>query len=340
MLRANLVSSGKISLEEVKIPKADAGKVLIEVKVCGICGSDIHTYKGTNVFTHPPVVLGHEFSGIVSEIDSGAKNFKKGERVTVEPNVVCGKCYNCRNGRYNICRDAKVIGGGDYDGAFAEYIVVPEDRVLKLGDETGLEEAALIEPTAVAVHAVRMSGERIGDRVAVLGAGSIGLLVMQLARLTGAREIVVTDLLDYRLEKALELGADQVINPNCVNVVEVVRKDYGAEGIDLVYDCVGTERTIFEAIQMARKGTKIILVGIPEKRIGVDLALVNDRELELIGSMMYVRKDFLTAKDLIESGKVKVKPLVTHYFKLKEVEQAFELLLSGKDGVIKVLLKT
>ncbi len=141
MLQANLVSPKKIRLEEVKVPKADAGKVLIEVKVCGICGSDIHTYKGTNVFTHPPVVLGHEFSGIVSEIDSGVKNFNKGERVTVEPNVACGKCYNCRNGRYNICTSVKVIGGGGYDGAFAEYIIVPEDRLLRLPEEMDMEEA-------------------------------------------------------------------------------------------------------------------------------------------------------------------------------------------------------
>lgn len=340
MLQANLVSSGKITLEEVEIPKIDTGEVLIEVKVCGICGSDIHTYKGTNVFTHPPVVLGHEFSGIVSEANSGTKNFKKGERVTVEPNVVCGKCYNCGNGRYNICRDVKVIGGGGYDGAFAEYVVVPEDRLLRLPEEMDMEDGALIEPTAVAVHAVRTSGQRIGDRVAVLGAGSIGLLVMQVARLAGAKEIVITDSLDYRLEKALELGATRVINPNCANVVEVVKKDYGAEGIDLVYDCVGAERTIFEAIKIARKGTKIILVGVPEKRIRVDLALVNDRELELIGSMMYVRKDFLTALDTIRTKKVQIKSLVTHYFKLQEVERAFELLLSGKDRVVKVLVKT
>ncbi len=174
----------------------------------------------------------------------------------------------------------------------------------------------------------------------VLGAGPIGLLVMQVARLAGAREIVITDSLDYRLEKALELGADRVINPKCVNVVEVIKKDYGTEGIDLVYDCVGTERTIFEAIQIARKGTRIILVGVPEKRIKADLALVNDRELELIGSMMYVREDFLTALDTIRTKKVQVKPLITHQFKLKEVEQAFRLLLSGKDRVVKALLKT
>lgn len=334
------MSSDKISLEEVKIPKTDAGEVLIEVKVCGICGSDIHTYKGTNVFTHPPVVLGHEFSGIVSEIGSGVKDFKKGERITVEPNVVCGKCYNCRNGRYNICRDVKVIGGGGYDGAFAEYLVVPEDRLFRIPEEMDMEEGALIEPAAVAVHAIRISRQRIGDRVAILGAGPIGLLVMQVARLAGAKEIVITDSLHYRLEKALELGADQVINPACANVVETIKKNYGTEGIDLVYDCVVAERTIFEAIQIARKGTKIILVGVPEKRIGADLALVNDRELELVGSMMYVRKDFVTALDAIRTKKVQVKSLVTHHFKLKEVERAFKLLLSGKDRVVKVLLKT
>jgi len=325
-------------LEEVKIPGVKENEVLIQVKVCGICGSDIHSYKGRHPFVHPPIVLGHEFSGIISRPGSKVNSFQEGDKVTVEPNIVCGSCYNCREGRYNICANLKVIGCVGYNGAFAEYIAVPWEKVIKLPDQLPFEEATLVEPTAVAIHAVRKSGQKLGDRVLILGAGTIGLLVMQAAKLQGAGETIITDLLNYRLKKAEDLGVDKVVNSCSEDLVKLMEKSYGKDGIDLIYDCVGIEETISQSIQIARKGTKIIIVGVPEGKIKTDLAYVQDRELELVGSLMYTRKDFVTALDLIQRKKIQVKPLITHHFKLKDVEKAFKMLLEGKEEVLKVLI--
>ena len=338
MLRARLVAPEKILLEKVDIPQAGEKEVLIKVKVCGICGSDIHSYKGKHPFVHPPIVLGHEFSGTVHRVGDGVKNFSPGDKVTVEPNIVCGKCYNCLHGRYNICANLKVIGCVGYDGAFSEYIAVPEEKVIKLPHEVSFEEAALAEPTAVALHAVRKAGQKIGDRVVILGAGTIGLLTLQVAKLAGAKEAIVTDLIDFRLDKAKDLGASEIINPASQNVVSFIQEKYGKDGIDLIYDCVGIEETIFQAVEVARKGTKIMVVGVPEGKLKVDLSLVQDRELEIIGSLMYTRDDFTEALDLIQKRKIEVSSLVTHYFKLEDIQKAFSLITERKEKVLKVLI--
>lgn len=338
MLQAKLVDLQSIELEEVEIPEVRENEVLIKVKTCGICGSDIHAYKGEHPFVHPPIVLGHEFSGVISKIGSNVKNFKEGDKVTVEPNLVCGRCYNCRKGRYNICTNLKVIGCVGYNGAFAEYIVVPSEKLIKLPDGLSFEEAALIEPTAVAVHAVRKTDQKLGQKVLVLGAGPIGLLVMQAAKLQGADQVIITDLLGYRLKKAEIFGADKVVNSSSENLVELTQEYYGQEGIDLIYDCVGIEETISQALQIVRKGSKIVIVGVPQGNIRTNLAYIQDRELELTGSLMYVREDFTAALNLIEKEKIQVKPLITHRFKLKDLETAFKMLLEAKEEIFKVLV--
>jgi len=339
MLQANLIGPEKIRLEEVEIPYLKENEVLIQVKQCGICGSDIHSYKGKHPFVHPPIVLGHEFSGIIFKIGKKVRNFHKGDKVTVEPNIACGKCYNCRHGRYNICKYLKVIGNIGYNGAFAEFISVPQDKVIKLPEKISFEEGALIEPTAVAVHAVKKSEQKIGDKVLIFGAGPIGLLTMQIAKVSGAREIIITDLLDYRLKKAKDLGADKIINPGSQNLVEFIQKTYGEDEVDLIYECVGVEETLSQAIQIARKGTKIMIVGVPEKNPRINLAYIGDRELELIGSLMYIRDDFEEAINLIQKKKIKVTPLITHSFKLKDIKKAFELILEKKENPLKVLIE-
>lgn len=337
MLQAKLVDSEKIKLENVPIPDLEKEEVLIEIKTCGICGSDIHTYKGKHPFVHPPIVLGHEFSGTISRLSSKSSNLKEGDRVTVEPNIVCGNCYNCLNGRYNICCNLKVIGCVGYNGAFAEYIAVPEDKVIKLPDEVSFEDAALVEPTAVAIHTVRKSEQKIGDKILILGAGTIGLLVLQVAKLAGV-EVVITDLRDYRLKKAKEFGADKVLNPINEDIFSYIKNNYGSDGIDLIYDCVAIEETCSQSIRIARKGTKIIIVGVPEGSMNVNLAYVQDRELELIGTLMYTKKDFGIALEFIHRQKIKVSPLVTHKFKLREIEKAFQFLTKEKEEFLKVLI--
>lgn len=338
MLQAKLVAPEKILFEKTKIPLLGEKEVLIKVKICGVCGSDVHSYKGKHPFVHPPIVLGHEFSGVIHQIGTRVNSFSPGDRVIVEPNIVCGKCYNCLHGRYNICTNLKVVGCVGYDGAFAEYVAVPEKKVLRLPGNISFEKAALVEPVAVAVHAVRKAKQKINDVVVILGAGTIGLLVMQVAKLAGAGKVIVTDVLDYRLKKAGELGADRLVNPASQDLIKIIQEKYGRNEVDLIYDCVGIEETISQAIQIARKGIRIMVIGVPEERIEVDLSLIQDRELEIVGSLMYVREDFKAAIDFIQKEKLKVKPLVTHHFKLKDVDKAFHLITEGKKEVLKVLI--
>jgi L-iditol 2-dehydrogenase len=196
----------------------------------------------------------------------------------------------------------------------------------------------LVEPVAVAVHAVRKAKQKINDVVVILGAGTIGLLVMQVAKLAGAGKVIVTDVLDYRLKKAGELGADRLVNPASQDLIKIIQEKYGRNEVDLIYDCVGIEETISQAIQIARKGIRIMVIGVPEERIEVDLSLIQDRELEIVGSLMYVREDFKAAIDFIQKERLKVKPLVTHHFKLKDVDKAFHLITEEKKEVLKVLI--
>jgi len=338
MLQAKLVAPEKILFEKTKIPLLGEKEVLIKVKICGVCGSDVHSYKGKHPFVHPPIVLGHEFSGVIHQIGTRVNSFSPGDRVIVEPNIVCGKCYNCLHGRYNICTNLKVVGCVGYDGAFAEYVAVSEKKVLRLPGNISFEKAALVEPVAVAVHAVRKAKQKINDVVVILGAGTIGLLVMQVAKLAGAGKVIVTDVLDYRLKKAGELGADRLVNPASQDLIKIIQEKYGRNEVDLIYDCVGIEETISQAIQIARKGIRIMVIGVPEERIEVDLSLIQDRELEIVGSLMYVREDFKAAIDFIQKERLKVKPLVTHHFKLKDVDKAFHLITEEKKEVLKVLI--
>jgi len=339
MLRAKLIGREKIQLEKVNLSLPKKGEVLIRVKFCGICGSDIHAYRGTHPFVHPPIVLGHEFSGTVFRVGPGVAGLKEGDPVTVEPNIACGRCYNCLHGRYNICSKLKVIGCVGHDGAFSEYILVPSSKVIKLPEGISFEHAAMIEPTAVAVHAVRKANQKIGQKIVVLGSGPIGLLVMQIARAAGADEVIVTDILDSRLKLARRLGTDETVNISSQDLKEIVFQRWGIEGVDLVYDCVGIEQTLFQAMQIARKGIRIMIVGVPHQKIEINFELVQDRELELMGCLMYVREDFLTALSLIVNNKIDVDSLITHQFDLEKVEKAFDLIQRKNGESIKILIK-
>jgi len=337
MKQARLLDKYKLRIEEVDVPLLKDNEVLIKVKLAGICGSDVHSYQSIHPFAFPPIVLGHEFVGEITEIGKDVRGFSPGERVVIEPNIACGVCDNCRQGRYNICTNLKVIGFMEDKGGFAEYTAIPADRLLKLPDSLTWEEAVLTEPLAVAVHAVRKSNQKIGERVLIIGAGPIGLFTMQVAKRAGAKEVIITDLLNYRLKIARELGADRVINSKEEDLLSLIKKDYRG-GIDLVYDCVGREETVNQAINAARKGRRIILVGVPSGELKVALHHIQNNELELIGILMYVREDFNTALSLISKKEIKVKPLITQKFNLTEIEKAFQLILSNKEETLKVLI--
>ena len=338
MKRARVLGPRKIIVEDVPVPKVSQSEVLIKVEYCGICGSDIHAFLGKHPFIKPPITPGHEFSGTVVEVGEDVKSISVGDRVTVIPQLTCGKCYNCRIGRYNICRNLKVIGC-QVDGAMAEFFSVDEKLVFKLPDEISLKEAALIEPAAVAVHAVRLSDVRLGDNVVVLGAGPIGLLTLQCAKLSGAKKVVVTDLIDFRLKLAEKLGADYVVNVAETDLEKFVEEELGVDSVDLVFECVGVEATINQAIDVVRKGGQVVVVGVFSGKTPVKIHLVQDREIVLKGSLMYLREDFQRAIDLIASKKLQVSPLITHVVPLSRVEEAYRIAVEKKTEAVKVLVR-
>jgi len=334
--RAVLVEPEKIVIEEVERPKPGEGEVLIRVEVCGICGSDIHMFHGTHPFVKPPIVQGHEFSGVVEEIGPGVSRIEVGKRVTVEPSLICGRCYNCLRGRYNICNELRVLGA-QADGAFAEYIAVPERTVYEVPENMSFEEGALVEPLSVAVHAVERSSLEVGNNVVILGAGPIGLLITQVARVGGADRIVVTDLYERRLELAREFGADITINAKREDPVEVIHEELGRDGVDIVFEAVGVEATINQAIEMVRKGAEIVVVGVYGKSPQVKMGLIQDREIVVKGVLMYAW-NYPTAIRLIGERRVDVMRLITHRYPLTELEEAYRLLDREKEKTLKVMI--
>ncbi|MGE5587674.1 MAG: zinc-dependent alcohol dehydrogenase [Clostridia bacterium] len=362
MKRMNMVEPGVLRLEDVPAPVPGEGEALVEVKAVGVCGSDVHAFRGKHPFISCPIVPGHEFSGVVKDVVPGRRGVAPGAReaketgvaendntpnavratvgkpVTGLPSLVCGTCYNCRHGRYNICNSLRVVGC-QADGALAELVRVPAEFLVPLPDGLSFEDGAMVEPVAVGVHAVRRAGAGAGGaRVLVLGSGTIGLVVVQVLKAYGAREVIVTDVNERRLALARELGADYTINVREADPVARLHGMFGRDGIDLSFECVGIGPTVRQAILANRKGTKVIIVGVFEEEVPVPMGLVQDREIELVGTLMYTLDDFVEAARLVGEGRVRMAPLVTHRFRLEEAQRAFETAADPASGAIKVLI--
>ncbi|MHA1734024.1 MAG: zinc-dependent alcohol dehydrogenase [Promethearchaeota archaeon] len=328
MRRILIRSPNEAVLEEVPDPAPGPGQVLLEIAYCGICGSDLHAYQGKHPFIDLPATPGHEFSGRVKSWGDGVTGFAVDQRVTVEPSLVCGECYLCKTGRYNICENLRVMGCQG-EGAMADYFVVPADKVVPIPEELSFKRAAFVEPLAVGVHAARRSGVGIGSNVVILGAGTIGLSILQVAKLAGAKRLVVTDLVDERLALAGELGATRVINAREVDPVEALLEDKPYEGWDIVFEAVGIETTVRQALDIVRKGGRVVVVGVFGSETRVVMGNVQDRETEIVGTLMYLRRDFTDAVDYIASGQVKVDPLITSVFPLDQAGAAFETAMDS-----------
>lgn len=325
----------KVEIKEVEKPKINKNEVLIKVKSTGICGSDLHAYRGHHPFRKPPVILGHEVSGIVEEIGDEVKNININDRVTVEPQLGCGNCEYCFLGKYNLCIDRKAPGIGDWNGTFAEYFVVCEKAVFKLTDQITYDEGALIEPLAVGVHAVRKTGIKLGDTVAILGGGTIGLTNLIAARNAGATKIFITDFIDYNLEKARQLGADYTINPNKENVCKKIKEIF-SYGVNKVIITAAFEPVWKEALSISKKGANICIVGMFNENVQVDFLDMLMTEKSIITSWLYLREDFVTAIDIAK--KVKLNLLITHNLKLEDAQKGLEKMDKRKENIIKIIL--
>jgi L-iditol 2-dehydrogenase len=322
MLQAVVASREDIGLRPVPRPPAPGlGEALVRSVLVGICGSDVHAAAGHHPFIDLPYRPGHEVVGVIEEVGPGVDGLAPGDRVVLEPNLYCGHCPQCRDGRYNICRELAVFGC-QTPGGMADAFVVRADRLHHVPDEMTDRTAALIEPLATPVHAVRRAGVRPGDKVVVLGAGPIGLLVLVAARAAGAERVVVTDLLPEKLRRAGALGADETLATDDPRLAERAVAALGGPA-DVVFDCVARESTMAQAVELVDKGGTVVVVGVAAGPTAIPLHLVQDREITVIGSLMYVREDFAAAIELLLSGAVAADNLVTAVFPLEEVARAF-----------------
>ncbi len=337
MKQVRLVAPQTVILEEVEKPVPADAQVLIRVKRIGVCGSDIHAYYDKHPYISCPIVQGHEFSGEIVETGERVKALAVGDRVTVMPQLVCGVCHPCTHGSYHICNELKVIGC-QADGAAREFIPVDQELVVKLPQDMSFDHGAMVEPVAVGVHAVRRLSDVSGMKILVLGAGPIGNLAAQVAKGLGAAAVMITDVSAFRLEKARDCGIDQVVNVAIELLESRIDSAFGIDRADAILECAGVQDTIEQAIGLARKGTDIIVVGVFAERPMVDLGLVQDKELRLIGTLMYKAEDYRTAIELIQSGSVRLDPLITKHFPFQEYAEAYKYIEEYGDRSQKVLI--
>ena len=333
MLKYTLLSPGKIITEDVPIPAPKQNEVLIEIKRVGICGSDIHAYYGKHPFMPLPVTPGHEFSGIVHALGEGVTGIRLGERVSAMPQIYCGECVNCKSGRYNICNSLRVIGC-QCPGAGQQFLPVDARLIVKLGDMT-LDRGAMLEPAAVGIHAVKRAGDVKNKKIVVMGAGTIGNLAAQAARAMGAA-VIVTDTSRHRLTLAEKCGIINTSEP--AELPEKIKNIFGDDGADVFIECVGVNETVTQAIKLARKGTDIIVAGVFENNISIDMGLAGDKELRIIGTLMYTACDWNDAVEFFNDGKINPDPLVSAHFAYEKLEDAFKYIENNRETAVKVIL--
>jgi len=335
MRRVKLIEPKKAIVEEVPYPVPGPREIVMKIAYCGICGSDLHASIGNHPFVPLPATPGHEFSGWVEEIGEKVTEFKKGDRVTSEPNLVCGKCYNCLIGRYNICENLKVMGCQG-DGAMADYFLLPVEKTVALPDRLSLKHAVLVEPLAVGIHATHRVGDLYMKNVVIIGAGMIGLGVLTNVVKSGAKNIWVTDLSEDRLELAKKMGATRVINAK-ENVIKIIREEAGFEGVDVAFECVGIETSLRTCMDIVRKGAKVIVMGVFGHESKIISANVQDWEMELIGSLMYVMRDIKEAISLLASNTIPADEIIGKIFPLEDANNAFEYARSHKESIKTIL---
>lgn len=340
MLQAILQGPRLIEFREVAVPEPGEGQVLVAVKRIGICGSDIHVYHGKHQYAVFPLVQGHEGSGVVVKAGPGVSGFSLGELVTFRPQQFCGQCRLCREGRYNLCEEYKVIGVlGGTTGMASEYFLTEADKLHKLPAGMSADEGAMVEPAAVAVHAVRLAGQVEGGKVLVIGAGPIGNLAAQAAKALGAAETMIVDINSRRLALAERCGVDHCVNTAGIELEAAVLERLGSERADAILECAGSAGTLGQAVRAARRGTNIVLVGNYYGQVPVELGLVQRREINLIGDMNYTAPDYEDAIRFIAAGRIKTSELVSDYFPLTDYPQAYQYIDEHQDTVMKVLLK-
>ncbi|MCL4191792.1 MAG: galactitol-1-phosphate 5-dehydrogenase [Thermoguttaceae bacterium] len=337
-----LTAYNRFEFCDVPPPPVGPRDVLVAVKACGVCGSDVHGMDGSSGRRVPPIIMGHEASGVIAEVGPQVSGWQAGDRVTFDSTVYCGRCHYCARGNVNLCDHRQVLGVscGEFrrDGAYAEYVVVPENILYRLPDGVSFEQAAMVEPVSIAVHAVSRVPVRLNDTAVVMGTGMIGLLVVQALRAAGCGPIIAIDVEPVKLELARRLGADEGISPRECDAVAEVQRRTGGRGADIVIEAAGFSETVAQAVRLARKGGSIGLVGNLSPQVELPLQAVVTRELTLYGSCAS-SGEYPACLDLIARGAIKVEPLMSSVAPLEEGAKWFERLYRREPGLMKVILR-
>ena len=327
---------------EVADPAIGDDDVLVRVKACGICGSDVAGHTGKTGRRLPPLIMGHEAAGVVERVGRSVADFAPGDRICFDSTVYCNQCSACKQGLFNRCVKRQVLGVSvpefKRNGAFAEFLAVPHWICAKLPENMSFVQASLLEPASIGTHAANRPPIARSDTVVVIGAGTIGLFILQAAKLRGARTTIASDLNEFRLGLAKQVGADVCINPGKSNLKEEILKRTEGRGADVVFEAVGFGETFRQAVSVAKTGGHIVAVGNLQKEIEFNLQELVSRELTFTGS--YASSgEFRTCIGLIASGKINVGPLVSEVLPLKEGPMAFKRLLEAKENLLKIVLE-
>jgi len=332
---------GHLEYEDVPEPHVGPNDVLIEVRACGICGSDVHGLDGSTGRRIPPVIMGHEAAGVIAEVGSGVSGWRRGDRVTFDSTIYCGECHFCRRGMINLCDNRRVLGVScdEYrqNGAFAEYVAVPQHILYRLPEGLTFERAAMVEALSIAFHAVERTPISLNDTAVVVGTGMIGLLIVQALRAAGCGRIIGVDLDRARLDLARELGADEGLRSGADDVVAEVLKRTADRGADVAFEVVGIAPTLKLAVQCLRKGGSLTLVGNLSPMVELPLQAVVTRELTLNGSCAS-RGEYPACLDMIARGTINVDVLISAVAPLSDGAAWFERLYRKEPGLIKVIL--
>lgn len=341
-MKALLLSEyGRLEVVDVPMPRPGRDEVLIRVEACGICGSDVHGYDGTSGRRIPPIIMGHEAAGTVAAVGPAASGAREGDRVTFDSTIYCGECEYCRRGQMNLCEHRQVLGVSTPEyrrsGAFAEYLVVPDRILHRLPGQIAFPEAAMVEPLAVAVHAVAVSEIPENGSALVMGAGMIGLLVLQALRQAGCLRVYVADIDDSRLELAKQLGATNTINAKTADTVAEARRLTSGAGVDVALEAVGSTPTVKAAVESVRKGGTVTLIGNIAPTVEIPLQTVVSREIRLQGSAAS-SGEYPQCIEMLARGAVDVRPLISIIAPLEEGPGWFERLHAREANLMKVIL--
>lgn len=330
-----------LQVADVDDPQVGAYDLLVKIHACGICGSDIHGYDGSSGRRIPPLIMGHEASGVVAAVGKDVNQFTVGERVTFDSTVSCGRCHYCGHGQINLCDQRRVLGVscGEYrqHGAFAEYVSVPQHICYRLPQQLAFEHAAMIEAVSVAVHAANRTPVSLGDTAVVVGTGMIGLLAVQAIRLAGCSKVIAVDLDASRLQTARALGADITVQSGQVDVAEEVRQHTHGRGADVTLEVVGAAEPLRTAISCTRKGGAVTLIGNLAPEVPLPLQSVVTRELSLYGSCAS-NGEYPACIELLSKQAIRVDPMISAIASLEQGADWFDRLYTGSPGVMKVIL--